>query len=357
MFSFFKKKDPSAAERYIQGLNLFLEGRTTEALSAFIESVTLDSDNAIAYFHVGNILRQGGNLARAEKIHSELLKRYNLPADLRLKLKTSLTRLALQQNNRARAEDLLREIAAEAKADWVKEELLALYELSGKWQEAIDLKLELDKSSSKSDSAKLAYYYFENGLSLMKESGRNGRIQFKEAIKLNPRMPWPYILIADSYFAENRADDALAFWSKLFDTVPAKAYLVFDKIEKYYYTTGDYDEVGRIYRRMVVAEPENLNALLALSRYLFRKGELEDALVFCRQALSVKPDSREAFAELLRQSLDSARSLDEIRGPVEDLLKLFPARKTYHCAVCRARAEEAHWRCRQCGSWDPYGLA
>ena len=275
----FKAKGPSAKDLYIQGLHLLLEGRSTEALSHFIESATLDSDNAAAYYHVGNIFRQRGSLGRAETIHTELLKRHNLSCDLKLKIKFSLIRLALLRKERPRAEELIREAAGESgQAPWVKEELLAVHELAGQWQAAIDLKLELDRIKGISDPRRLALYYLENGISLLKENGRAARIQFKEAIKQNPLMPWPYILIADSYFVENRTDDALEFWSKLFDAAPSKAFLIFDKMEKYYYTAGDYGEVGRIYRKMVEAEPENISALLALSRYLFKKGSREKSI-------------------------------------------------------------------------------
>jgi lipopolysaccharide assembly protein B len=357
-FSLFKKKGPSAKDLYIQGLNLLLEGRSTEALSHFIESATLDSDNAAAYYHVGNIFRSRGSLGRAEKIHTELLKRFNLPWELKVKIKVSLARTALSTQNRARAEELIQQVAAEdGRAAWIKEDLLSLYEKAGQWQEAINLKLELDKIKGLSEPKKLALYYLENGSAQVKDNGRAARIQFKEAIKLNPLLPWPYILIADSYFRENRVDDALEFWSKLFDAVPSKAYLIFDKIETYYYSAGEYGEVGRIYRRLADTEPENVNALLALSRYLYKKGSREEALYYCRRVLELKPDSREASAELLRQTLDSVKSVDEIRENVERLMRLCPSGRSFVCRSCHKGAEEPHWRCRHCNAWDPFGLS
>jgi lipopolysaccharide biosynthesis regulator YciM len=241
-----------------------------------------------------------------------------------------------------------------SKGLWQQEELLKIYENTKEWEKALEIKAEIDKWKGTPDNSQMALYCLESGRALMASDGHGARLKFKEAIKRAPKLPWPYILIADTYFKENRVEDALEFWSRLFDELPSKAYLIFDKIEKYFYESGAYGEVGRIYRELVEREPENLDALLALSGYLFKRGDREEAASCCRRALEINPNSREAYAELLRQTLDRTECDEEIQALIREMLKMYPARKRFMCRVCMHRTEIPYWRCNACGAWNPY---
>jgi lipopolysaccharide biosynthesis regulator YciM len=341
---------------YIMGLNLLVEGKKEDALQVFTQSVKADSENVEAYYHAGNILRELDNVERAEKIHSELLRRPALLPDFREKVKLALVRDCLALKNFQQAEQLITDSLKGNKQIWLKEALLEVYESTENWEKAITLKAEIDKQKGDNAPELIALYYVERGKALMEKNGRAARIQFKEAIKKDPLLPWPYILIADSYFHENRIDDALEFWSRLFDANPAQAYLIFERIEKYYYDAGEYGEVGRIYRRLVDREPNNVDALLALSRYLTKRGDKGEALSYCKKALEINPKDRAAYAEILSQTLSSIDVSDEIKEAVEGMLKMYPAKKRFICKSCRTRTETPHWHCHSCGAWSPYKL-
>ena len=224
------KPSVSAKDLYIKGLNLLLENRSEEAIRYLTECVRLDSEIADAYLLLGNLFRERGEWERAEKVHAELLLRPALGPDLKNKVKLSLIRDYLAGKKHTKAEQLILEAAETNKQLWLKEELLNIYEATGNWEKAVELKIDIDKEKGIDDPEKLALYYLEYGRTLMAKNGRAARIEFKEAIKKNAQLPWPYIFIADTYFAENREDDALEFWSKLMDTVPEKAHLLFEKM-------------------------------------------------------------------------------------------------------------------------------
>ncbi len=350
------QKKLSADDLFMRGLNLLLDGNRNEALKYLTQSAEGDSENVEAFFHAGNILREQGKFERAERIHSELLIRPTLTPEFRKKVKLSLIRDYLAMKKFTKAESLILEAMKAVKSLWLLEELLKIYENIREWDKAIDLKKEIDKWKGVSDDTQLALYYLESGKALMADNGHAARLKFKEAIKNNPMLPWPYILISDTYFKESRAEDGLEYWSKLFDLLPSKAYLIFDKTEKYFYENGAYGEVGRIYSELIEREPENIDALLALSGYLFKRGDKEEALSYCRKALEINPNSREAYSELLRQVVENVECDDQIRTLIREMLKMYPAKKRFKCKACMHRTEIPHWRCNACGAWNPYDI-
>jgi lipopolysaccharide biosynthesis regulator YciM len=353
--SLFKEK-LSAKDVYIRGLNQLLEGKKDEALECFIESAKADSENVEAYYHAGNVFRDLGNAVRAVKVHSELLQRPHLSAEFEKKIKLALVRDYIALKDHKKAEALILDTVKGDKSLWLKEELLKIFEATHNWEKAVALQIDIHKKKKAPEPDRLALYYIESACAVMNKNGREARIRFKEAIKLNPLLPWPYVLIADTYFKEDRVSDALEFWSKLFDTVPARAYIIFDKIEKYYFEAGEYGEVGRIYQGLLEREPDNIDALLALSRYLFKKGDKTEAFSLCKKVLSIQPLPRHAYAEVLRQVLGNVDNLDQIKAFLADMTDLYPEKKRYVCRACQTRAAEALWRCSACGEWLPYKI-
>ena len=63
----------------------------------------------------------------------------------------------------------------------------------------------------------LALYKVESGLKCIKNGReRDGRIKFREAIKLDKKCASAYLYLSDSYIRENRYDDALTELKKFF---------------------------------------------------------------------------------------------------------------------------------------------
>src|SRR2546428_3989042 len=71
----FTTERPDLDTPYQYGLAALLRGEKEEALDAFTETVRIDTDNVDAYIHLGNLLREMGEPARALHIHRELTVR------------------------------------------------------------------------------------------------------------------------------------------------------------------------------------------------------------------------------------------------------------------------------------------
>jgi lipopolysaccharide biosynthesis regulator YciM len=347
------RREDTAEEIYLIGLNLYVDGQRDEALRLLVECARINSEKVDAFYHAGNIFREMGRVDKAERIHQELLMRPSLVGDKRKRVQLALVRDYIALKKYQQAEALLKEISGGTKNRQVLEELLKVYEVTQEWEKAAETLDDLEKIKGQTDP-RFEFYYLESGKAIMNTDGHAARLKFKEALKRNPDSPWPYILIADSYFQADRVDDALEFWSKFFDKMPKHAHLLFDRIEKFYFEGGAYHEVGRIYRELLEREPNNVDAMLALAAYRARMGERDEAMLLCKKVLEIKPDSREAQAELLRQMVDGSNNFDDIRETVKKVLELVPSKKRFRCRVCGERTEEPSWRCASCGTWTPY---
>src|SRR6267154_350511 len=71
----FTTERPAPDTPFQHGLDSLLRGDSGEALRAFTETVEIDTDNVDAYIHIGNLLRDRGEPARALHVHRELTVR------------------------------------------------------------------------------------------------------------------------------------------------------------------------------------------------------------------------------------------------------------------------------------------
>ena len=78
-YLFQKPKDShSIRDLYAEGLDMMVTGKLKSAYKNFRDIISQDSNNVKAYLHLGQVLREGGNVTRALKIHKNLLSRKDL---------------------------------------------------------------------------------------------------------------------------------------------------------------------------------------------------------------------------------------------------------------------------------------
>ena len=76
-YKFRSTKTPHIKELYAEGLDMLVSGKHQAAYKNFKEIVEKDSSNIKSYIRLGQVLREGGNIIQAIKIHKSLLHRKN----------------------------------------------------------------------------------------------------------------------------------------------------------------------------------------------------------------------------------------------------------------------------------------
>jgi len=350
-----KKKD--AAVEYTTALNYLIIGEQNKALEKLRESVRLNTNNIDAYIKIGDLLREKGNADRAIKIHRGLTVRRDLTSGQKVEILKSLIKdyQAIEKYDRAIlvCKKLLELTHNEV---WNQEILLQLYELSGDWDKAFDVRKKIQKIKGEKDSQLLALYKVESGLKCI-ENGRerDGRIKFREGIKLDKRCPPAYLYLSDSYIRENRYDDALTELKKFSSHAPQMAYLGFTRIKDILYHEGIFGEVENIFESLLLNSPDNEAIRFSLADIYERKGELEKAIDLCNEELERNPESQQARCYLAEFLAGNGRN-DEALHYALDLIKNLLAKEEdrYTCKICGFVSNEPKWRCPQCKEWNSF---
>ncbi len=338
---------------YQQGLNALLRGDREEALRAFAATVRQDSDNIDAYIHLGNLLREQGEVERAHHLHRELTVRAGLSRAQERSARESLALdlIALNRSEQAVEEGRrLREL--DRKDPSALRILVRAHEAAGDWDSALEIHSELARLNGGRGGGALARYRAAIGESLV----RDGRIDeakrhLKEALRLERNHPAALLRLGDIYYGRNRAERAIVLWKGLASAHPDRAHLVLGRLESAYFERGRFSEMGRMYEEMLARNPRDARILVALARMHLKKGDLTEAGRALGEALQIDPDllaARLLLVNVYRRRGELSRALDEM----ETLLRSLPGAERYTCSACGGAADEYWTRCPSCLAWS-----
>ncbi|TMQ51021.1 MAG: tetratricopeptide repeat protein [Candidatus Eisenbacteria bacterium] len=336
-----------------RGLDALLRGENEEALLAFAETVRIDTDNVDAYIHIGNLLRERGEPARAINVHRELTVRSGLTTAQERTVRESLVLdlIALGRADQAveEAEDL-REL--DRKNPNALQVLLRAHEAAGNWERAYEVRSEMARLNGERGNGSLAKYRSAAGESFLRAGKtREAERQFKSALRLDKNHPAALLRLGDICYRRDHRDRAIVFWKWLARMHPGLAHLVLDRLETAYFERGRFSEIPQAYEELLSRNPRDARILIALARMYEKKGDLPEAAATLSRALKIDSDSVEARLLLVnvhRRLGDLSSALDE----VEALLRAVPKTERFACASCGATSDEFWTRCPECHAFS-----
>ncbi len=352
----FKRKSKKTRSRtpYIDALHLLLEGKNNEALEWLKKTVKEDTENIMAYIKLGDIFREQGNPARAAKIHSNLLIRTNLTEQ---QTNTILQHLVRDYQNAGmlnKASEVAERLNQRMRRNpEIQQLLLSLYEEKGDWDKAFFIRQNINKWQKKHDHHILTLYKVQSGLnSIQKGAEREGRIRFREAIRLDKKCIPAYLFWGDSYRRENRSEDALKVWTDFIQKNPDWAHLAFTRLKEILFDMGRYGDLENIYKQVIRSKPKNPTASINLVEIYKKQGRLSEAIEICENVLETHPDLTEcryALVKILKQNGDEKKALNEAMRILD---KEIEKQEQYQCRECKYEQKEPFWYCPQCHQWD-----
>ncbi|MBC8276967.1 MAG: tetratricopeptide repeat protein, partial [FCB group bacterium] len=277
---------------FTQALTLMLAGENRKALEILREVVKEDTDNIEAYILYGDILRKLGQFKQAAKIHKELTVRERMKTDLRMTVLRSLLQDYIEGKMYQLALDCSDDLLSLGKDDlWTLNKRLGALEALGDWKRSSETARKIQNISGNQDRAQLSLYKVMEGRQLLEKGGRehDARLKFREGVKTDDRFAMPYLELADSYLREDRTEDALKEWKRLFAKNPHHAYLAFGQLEDTLFDLNRFEELENIYRKLIAKAPDNSRAVAGLAKFLHRKGETGEAIKLCQEGLEHRP--------------------------------------------------------------------
>ncbi len=302
----FRRKGKPESSAYLDALRDLLDGRQESAFTKLRQVVMEDSTNLDAYLRLGQILRENNQPERALQVHKDLALRPGLSLQDKVAILRHLASDSLAASDAKMAEEALRElISLDSSNHWAHTRLLTLLEKDQKWEAAYECAVQILKLEANKSKKPLAKYKYQEGEQLArKREYHKARILYKEAIGLDQTFTGAYLAIGDSYYEENRLDDAVTFWTKLITAVPDQGHLVIDRLQKAFFDLGRFGEIQNICQIILDHAPKNPEARRALAEFYEKKGDMDLAAEMWEQLVDDYPQDHLYLLELIRVYLE-----------------------------------------------------
>lgn len=343
---------------YAEGLRAMLDGDHMKAIQKLREVVSEDTSNIDAYLRLGTLFAETNDQVRAIKIHKSLTFRADLTTAQKLQVYHALAVDHVRTNDVPRTLEALEQILSLNKKDrWALEKKVELLVNGEDWSGGFDAAQKLANLGGPITPHYLAVLKVQEGLRLgQTKKERDGRIQFREAIKFDNTYIAPYLYWGDSYIREGRTEDAVRIWRRLLSVNPARAHLAFDRLESHLFELGRFSEIEQIYRNLIRSYPQNVHAYAALSRFLDKRGDKGDAIAVLQDGLAHNPESL-WIRRLLIQNFGEMHDMEHVMDLARDVLsRVMKTQYEFTCSNCGHVAVEPEWHCPRCNKLDTFNV-
>ena len=344
---------------YMLGLNFLADNQVDQAIEELTHATSTDTDALEIQMILGNLYRQKGQVGRAINVHQTLLQRPDLT-----KLEHAYVLLCLGLDFRHggfvdRALEAFQQVVVlDPRNRYALVNLQKLHEDQQQWIDASKVReqiAKIDGGHRDEDHQILAFLRNQIGTAQARDGqASSAAAAFREAIDIDPRTAPAYLNLGDMRAQDGNPAGAVEAWEGLVRTVPERAYLTFDRLERAYKAMGTPDRFVRLCEELIAGSPQDWRARLALSRHLAAAGQVRRAFELLLEALPHNPHGlaihQEIWQALSSLGLDATlvrRYVDLTRDAVFYL-------DPHVCVRCRYRSTELLWQCPQCHEWNTF---
>jgi lipopolysaccharide biosynthesis regulator YciM len=344
---------------YIVGLNFLVTNQIDLAIDELNKAAENLGDVLEIHLLLGSLYREKGQVARAINIHQSLLQR---PRLTRLEQAHILLCLGLDFKRGGFVDRALEAFNEVIKLDPSNQYALLniekLHEDQHQWKEAYDVRRSLDRHGGSEDGrsqAILAFLENEMGLQAVARGDYATAVErFESALALDNRVVPAYLNLGDIYAREEKMAQAAAVWEQAVERAPDRAYLAFERLSLAFGKLGTPERFSQLCRRLILDNPQDWRARLALARYQEADGDTRGALELLFEALVHNPHAlnvHQAIWQVLAR-------LDFEHGLVQRYVELTRHAVFYMdphiCVRCRYRSTELLWQCPHCHEWNTF---
>ena len=344
-----KKRD----EAFFKGIRYILSEETDHAIEELTKSARIDSETVETYLALGNLYRSKGDIERAIRIRQSIILRPNIDEKVKLEALFDLAVDYKKAGMLNRALDTFLELLKKRSSD-VRTliEIERIYEELRDWAKAYETRKRIAKYSNGDHRSILAHHLVEMG----KESQAKGdyseaKSLYKKAISTNKRCVDAYLHLGDLYAEKGNYKRAISTWKRIASVDRRFTFLAYKRLDAVYANMKNIKLIEGFLRELV---EENADAFtyLALSRFLFAKGDVDGAIQEVRNALRVEPhlwEARKFQGEILIQT---GRDEDALNAYKELISQLDLPSLRFQCSNCGLEANKLYWQCPKCRTWD-----
>lgn len=341
------KRRREAAVAYLKGVRSIVSGDPDAAIEALSDAARLGSAEAIdTYLALGALFRREGDLARAVRLHRNMLMGRALDPARRPEVQRELAEDYRRSGMLAEAAELYERLAPGDRA--AVEGLRDVRVEQGDLDAAVALQRRLEGPAERRI---LAHLLAARARAALPADPARAAAFAEEGLAAEPGSADAALALAEAEAARGRDAAALEWIGRALEAAPAAALLAGPAVR----AVRDREAAVAALARRLEARPDDA-ALHALhARALQLAGRSAEALAAARRALD--EDRSGEITAALREALREAGAPDpEALQARHDLLVAALLRKgrAPRCTRCGAEAPARAWRCKRCGAWDAF---
>lgn len=340
---------------YFKGLNFLLNDQQEQAIESFSEVVRVSPETADLHFALGHLYRKRGEVERAIRLHEDLVRRPDIPDDLRANARYELALDFLKAGFLDRAETHFLELDGTSYEQRALKFLLEIYQQERDWKKAIETSRKMDSITGRSSAKDIANFYCELAqVEITHSRPEVAEQHLRDALAVNEKCVRATILLGE--LAAQRGDPAraLEYWKRVERQNPAYLALLADKLRDTYEQLGRRDEGVQLLKGYLSTSP-SLDLLDVVFHAILERDGSETAYRLVRNELRRNPTLL-GLDKLLEAALIEAPN--EQRRDIELVRRLVGHHSRnlamYHCDHCGFRLHQFTWRCPACGAWESY---
>ena len=320
------RRAPRDAEIAVrQALRSVLEGDLEAAEDLLSRAVRIDSDQADAYLSLARLYRLRGEIARAIRVHQNLLLRTDLRSEQRDEalygLAGDFRKGGFLQRSIAAYEELL---ARQPNHQSALRTLVRLRADVRDYRRALELHRRLARSGEGNGRAEEARLLVEMAEAAHAEGqGDEERRALRRALRRDPRCVPAWIRLGAFEAERGHPKRALAAWRKVPELDRRSGAEVYPRLEATYAALGRAREFDGYLRELLEARPGDVDVSLALASALSARGDADAAIAAVRAVLERDAENLQAHAVLSRVLLSAGMEAEAARelGELVDLLE------------------------------------
>lgn len=333
---------------YLQGVRYVLSDDPDAAIAALSDAAQLGMPEAVeTYLAMGALFRRTGDLARAIRLHRNMLMRPGLDPARRVEVERELAhdyRHGGMSDEALAAYRVLADSGDRAAREGMRDVLVDL----GRLADAAEVQRQL---SSGGDDPLLAHLLAAQARAEVATDPPRARETAMAAVGTCPRSADALLAVAEVEGAAGRDGAARDAITAALDHDPGAALLAWPALSR----AGAPVAALALLDARLARHPEDAALHYLRARVLHVAGERVSALEAARRAIELDRTGEVTLAmrDLLRDA--AAPPPDELAAR-HDLMRTALLRKARpaRCTRCNAEAATRQWRCNRCGAFDSF---
>ncbi len=353
-------------QRYYEGLTQLLNDQPDAAIDTFISALDVNNDTLETHLALASLLRRRGEVARAIRVHQNLLARPSLSRAQHQLAQLELGIDYLRSGLLDRAESLFKELVEVYDLEKnvrkkALEHLLEVYQDTKEWLAAIDVadRLTTRKFSPTADSWRELQAQYSCELAqeaIEKQDWLAARRCLNSALRYDKKCVRANLLVARLEMIHGSYPSAIVALRRVPQQNEKFSPEILGPIYECYKKQDSPRELLNELRELYYSKKD----LLTL-QYLTKTVEVceggDAAIALLMEELRYYP-KMEVAAELLKLVTDergpnSLRNYVKVKALLE---KLTETRQVYQCENCGFSGEQLHWLCPSCKHWVTISL-